>query len=221
MKSRILILAGAAALALGRLAAADSMTPMNEGWYLEPALLGVDPDSAQSNNSAVGYRMSIGKTINENWDLAAAYDHTQHDATPGNLKLGYISLNALRVFHRDERFSPYYVLGVGNLNSSYSGGASNSGFGGKAGVGGMLNINPGPDSRFKVIGDAGLRIEDAVAGSRMIDPYVALGVRFVLGEHAHAAPPPPAMAPPPPPAPPADSDHVGVPDTADQCPIYR
>ncbi len=217
MKSRILILAGAAALAVARLAAADAANPsMSEGWYVAPALLGVDPDSSQSPNSAVGFRLAVGKTINQNWDLEAGYDRTQHDTTPGDLTLGALGLNALRVYHRDARFSPFYELGVGMLSSSYSGGSSNHGFSGKAGVGGMLNINPGPTSRFKVIGDVGLRIEDAVAGSRMIDPYLGLGVRFLLGGAAPAAAP--VVAAPPPPPPPLDSDHDGVVDSADQCP---
>jgi OOP family OmpA-OmpF porin len=213
MKSRILILAGAAVLAMARLASAGSAA---EGWYITPALLGVDPDSTQSPNSAVGYRLAVGKTINENWDLEAAYERTKHDASPGDLTLGLLGLNALRVYHRDARFSPFYELGVGNLASSYSGGDSNHGFGAKAGVGGMLNINPGPASRFKVIGDVGLRVEDAAAGSRMIDPYLGLGVRFLLNGAAPA--PAPVVAAPPPPPPPADSDHDGVVDSLDQCP---
>jgi OOP family OmpA-OmpF porin len=216
MKSRILILAGAAALALARLAAAESI---NEGWYVEPALLGVDPDTTQSQNTAIGYRLAVGKTISDKWDAELALDHTEHDATPGKLKLSLLSLDALRIYHRDERFSPFYELGLGSLYSSYTGGEISSNLGAKAGVGGMLNVNPGPDSRFKIIGDVGLRVEDTIAGNRMVDPYIGLGVRFLLGGHTRAAP---ALAfappPPPPPAPPVDSDHDGVADTADQCP---
>ena len=217
MKSRILILAGAAALAMGRLASAGDI---HDGWYIEPALLGVDPSSDQQADSALGYRAAIGKTLNEKWDLEGAYDFTRHDANNnlGKLKLGLIELNALRVFHRDERFSPFYEVGLGNLNSSYSSGASKDGFAAKAGVGGLLNINPGPASRVKIIGDIGLRLEDAVAGSRQFDPYAALGVRFLLSAAAPAPAPMVAPPPPPPPPPPADSDHDGVVDSADQCP---
>lgn len=220
MKSRILVLAGAAALAMARLATADA----SSGWYLEPGLLGVDPDSTLNANSAIGYKLAVGKQLNDNWDAALAYSTTKHDLngiglapSAGDVKLNLWEANLLRVYRRDERLSPFYELGVGNLNTDISNGPSDHGFSGKVGVGGRLNINPGPASRFAIVGDAGLRLEDGANASRMVDPYLGLGLRIALNP-APAAAPAPMAAPPPPPPPPADSDHDGVPDSRDQCP---
>ena len=211
-------------------------------WYLSPEALWLSPDSKLDAKEDTGYRIGIGRSLTQNWDVELGYSDTKHSpkngSTAGDLKLKYTELDFKRVFNRDQRCNPFIDLGIGSINSKYDNvpGSDTSDLAGKVGVGALVALGQSANARIQLLMDAGVRLDQVKQHSSPVDPYVGLGLRFNVGGNTAvaapamamaapppppaAAPPPPApvVAPPPPPAPPADTDGDGVPDNMDRCP---
>jgi OOP family OmpA-OmpF porin len=140
-----------------------------------------------------------------------------------NLVLNAAGLNALLVFYRDSRISPFLLLGGGWQENNYEISANQSDAYADTGVGLFFNLSRSSDcSRgFALRGDLRARHDFAGPGNdRLVDYIAGLGLHFYWGgDPCLAEPEPePAVVPPPPPPPPADSDGDGVTDDKDRCP---
>jgi OmpA-OmpF porin, OOP family len=185
-----------------------------------------DESRPVDDNAFVAF--GIGRHLSRTWSLevnALRGDFDEIDDT-GELDQTAYSLDALAVFRRESRTSPYLTFGGGYIENDYSLLLNEYGPFAQAGAGVLLDWGENssgtfvfqlrPEFKYRYDWAEG---EDPNHG----DWLVSIGFAFNFGpNNAPPPPPPPPPAPPPPPPapppPPMDSDGDGVPDTADRCP---
>jgi OOP family OmpA-OmpF porin len=193
-------------------------------WYITPGVYGLWTDDQRNADDDYGASLAIGKAISEHWNLELDGRRSEHEGVAGDdLVLNAAGLNALLVFYRDSRISPFLLLGAGWQENNPEISANQSDAYADTGVGILFNLNRSSDcSRgFALRGDLRARHDFAGPGNdRLVDYIAGLGLHFYWGGDpclAEPEPEPEAVPPPPPPAP-ADSDGDGVTDDKDRCP---
>lgn len=191
-------------------------------WYLTPqgGYLWTDHDRGVDDD--VLYGLTLGKHVSDNWSLELNLSESKPDAGAGELKLDTISLDALRMFGRANRVSPYFTFGAGRISDNLNPGPSSSDLMAQAGFGLLMRLG----DHFALRPEVKARFDNTdLVGKQDIDYLAQLGFQFTFGAPRApapvAAPPPPPPEPtpaPPPPPPPADTDGDGVLDPQDQCP---
>jgi OOP family OmpA-OmpF porin len=199
-------------------------------WYLNPqygwTLL--DKERPVNNDDQVG--LGIGRHLSSSWSLEAngLWGKFTNDAG-GKLQQSALSLDALAVFGRANRVSPYFTLGAGYIENKYDFDGEFGPFG-QAGFGLLFDLGESHDGTFvfQLRPEVKYRFDWAEGRTKQEHGDVVFNLGFMLnvGDSrappvSHAPPPPPPPAPPPPPPPPPkplDSDGDGVPDSADRCP---
>lgn len=180
------------------------------------ALIGANPQSIAAGK---GLQLSAGKAINRWLGVEiAAFGHNYTNQTAGGSDLRDYGgkLDGLFFYQRDPRFSPYFGVGVGSIQTDVKGSnvSSTDPFA-DVGLGFMKFFELGgtelgfrADLRYRHV-----FLEDNSLGGTDVDDLgeAVLKVGFVipLGAKAAAAPKPAACV---------DSDGDGVCDTADLCP---
>jgi OOP family OmpA-OmpF porin len=146
-----------------------------------------------------------------------------------DLDLEAYSIDALHIFARDARVSPFISIGAGALHNGPDRGEGHTHLLGQAGLGLFIQLAEKGNGASKF----GLRPEVKARWSfpnnnepqdKYLDYVALLGFQFSFGD-ARPAPvapvapePPPPPPPPPAPPPPQDSDGDGVFDDRDRCP---
>jgi OOP family OmpA-OmpF porin len=218
-------LLGAVFLACVVLSAHDARAAERDGaWYITPGAYGLWTDDQRAADDDYGASLAIGKAISERWNLELDGRRSEHERAAGDdLVLNAAGLNALLVFYRDSRISPFLLLGAGWQENNFEISANQSDAYADTGVGLFFNLSRSSDcSRgFALRGDLRARHDFAGPGNdRLVDYIAGLGLHFYWGGNAcvtEPEPEPAAVVPPPPPAP-ADSDGDGVTDDKDRCP---
>ena len=213
-----------ACLALLGVRAADAAE--HEGaWYISPGVHGVWTDDARSVDDDYGLNLAIGKAVSEHWNLELDGWRSEHDGAGGDdLTMNSAGLNALLVFYRDSRFSPYLLLGAGWHEDNYEISPNSSDTYADVGVGLIIDLNRSSDCSRGLALRADLRgrhdFADLAPDDRFVDYMAGLGLHFYWGGERCVSEPEPEAAPPPPPPPPAplDSDGDSVTDDKDRCP---
>ncbi len=224
-------IACAIAVAACGLAAPSHAADETGMWYLNPqygwTLL--DKERPVNNDDHVGF--GIGRALSPVWSLEVngLFGKFSNDAG-GKLQQSAVSLDALTVFGRANRVSPYFTFGAGYIENKYDFDGEFGPFG-QAGFGLLIDVGQSHagDFVFQLRPEAKYRFDEAEGFTKKSHGDVVFNLGFMLnvGEsHAppptvtHAPPPPPPAPPPPPPPPPkpVDSDGDGVPDSADKCP---
>jgi OmpA-OmpF porin, OOP family len=138
-----------------------------------------------------------------------------------------VSVDALRYFSRESRFSPYLTFGLGALQTEQFLVGKSRDFMAQAGIGALLKMWESETGSFSLRPEVKARWSDA--GTTEFTDYIGtVGLQFSFGRAPVVAAAPPApepepapvvqAAPPPPPPPPPDSDRDGVIDANDRCP---
>ena len=232
MSKRILFALGLAGTMTAGVAQADE-TFLDDRFYAAPFASYLHPGGDTKGFDGWGGGLGIGKIINEyfNIELRGFWQAYGNDipGVGGRTDLTGGTVDVQYYFFRDA-FSPYAVLGVGGMNTSYSRtptasgrGFSDSSFIFEAGVGATYELH----DNFLLRGDVRYRGNTAhaprdaagVASSNDVlnDLVVNLGFVIPFGEK----PQPVAEAPAPAPQEECasrDSDHDGVNDCDDKCP---
>jgi len=164
----------------------------------------MDDDKARGLEDAInGGQFSIGKAINEVWNVEAlisvASPKPTLPATVGMEQMG-LGVDLQRVFRRSERFSPYLHAGMGYFQIEPNGsGNSSDGTMLSAGAGFMLDLF---SSNVALRGEWRHRLDSAL-DEDMHDDLFSIGLQIPFG-----------------PATPkwVDSDGDGVEDGSDNCP---
>jgi OOP family OmpA-OmpF porin len=195
-------------------------------WYVSPGAHGVWTDEQRVVDDDFGYNLAIGKAVSERFNLELDGWNGSFDGPGGDdLEMNSAGLNALFVFYRESRLSPYLLLGAGWLEKNYEISENRSDVYADTGVGLLINLfrSSNCTSGMALRADARARHDftDSPQGDdRLVDYMAGLGLHIYFGGPVCAAEPeplPPAPPPPPPPAP-ADSDGDGVTDDLDRCP---
>jgi OmpA-OmpF porin, OOP family len=217
---------GAVFLACVVLSSHDARAAERDGaWYITPGVYGLWTDDQRNADDDYGVSLAIGKAISERWNLELDGRRSEHEGLAGDdLVLNGAGLNALLVFYRDSRISPFLLLGGGWQENNFEISANQSDAYADTGVGIFFNLSRSSDcSRgFALRGDLRARHDFAGPGNdRLVDYIAGLGLHFYWGGNpcvTEPEPEPAAVVPPPPPPAPADSDGDGVTDDTDRCP---
>ncbi len=205
------------------LAAAPAFAADEVGkWYLTPQAGYLWTDNDRNFDDDWLYGLALGKHVSDNWSIEFNINRASVDAGAADARFSAFTLDALRVFGRQNPVSPFISIGAGSMDSDLKPGPSTNDFVAQAGVGLLWHLG---DS-FALRPQIKARWDDTGATGHRTDYMALLGFQFSFGGTPPPAPTPPppppepapAPAPPPPPPPPADSDGDGVLDPQDQCP---
>ena len=218
-----------AMIAAGQAASAADETGK---WYVTPQGGYLWSDSDRHVDDDYYYGLGIGKHLSPEWSLELNAIDGDYDTDLGGGELGITaySLDALRVFRRASRVSPFLSIGVGYIRDNIDPGPTEESWLGQAGAGLLIDVaqNAAETFVFQLRPEVKARWDFINVGNidHFVDYSAGLGFQFAFGSPRHMPAPKPAPAPaaapepppPPPPPPPQDSDHDGVLDPQDQCP---
>jgi OOP family OmpA-OmpF porin len=228
------VLVSAVATALLASAAAGAAEPWDEEvghWFVSPFVGYSWLDSERLLENDLHWGASIGKHLSEQWSAQITgytgdYDNDGRKPEwtwPASFdgSISGASLDLMRVFARDSRFSPYLLGGIGYQSSNYEGLERDDNVTASLGVGVMWDVFRSDDGSRSVQLLPEVRSRwDLQTGNTLNDVVAQVGVALGWGP-PRPAPEPPAAPEPPPPPPPAkctDGDNDGVCDEADKCP---
>jgi outer membrane protein OmpA-like peptidoglycan-associated protein len=215
-------------------------------WYVNPAIgyALLDDDRFVDDDSFIGG--STGRHISERWSAELNIFSGEFDDDFGGreLDLRAVSIDLLRVFNRESRFSPFISAGVGVI-SNRQGAITRRNEDPLVQVGGGVLIdlfeNSSGSLLFQLRPEIKGRLDffDRDGVDDFFDAFASIGFTLAFGAGERAAPaaapapppapppppapvaapapPPPPPPPPPSPPPPADTDGDGVLDAADRC----
>ncbi|MBK6672441.1 MAG: OmpA family protein [Proteobacteria bacterium] len=230
MKGNVLKLAVAAAL-LGTAATAQAGTDVGQ-WTLGGGALWHSPDADRRLEDSVGFYADFGKALSEKWDLGVNLFQSNNDIwhAAGDHEIKGATLDATRVFSRDQKFSPFFTLGAGVVDA-FKPGQADKEVAVKAALGATVDFARYNSSKLQAKFQVGMRKSIDRPYS---DLFAGLGLQLAFGgapaaaaiapppassgRSGSAAPAPAPLRPPPPPPPPADDDKDGVVNAADRCP---
>jgi len=194
-------------------------------WYVSPGVHGIWTDDFRLVDDDLGFNLAIGKAMSENFNLEFDAWTSSFDGAGGdNLEMNSVGVNALAVFYRESRLSPYLLFGAGWLEKNYEISANESDLYVDAGVGLLINLHRSSDCTSGIALRADARARNDFADTsrgddRLVDYMAGLGLHVFWGGPVCAREPEPLPpAPPPPPPAPVDSDGDGVTDDKDRCP---
>jgi len=236
MKSSVLV----SAVALGLAAAApaladDSSHPWNDEvgqWFLAPFIGWSMLDDERLLEDGIHWGGSVGKHLSDQWS-AQVTGYTGDFDNDGKKpewtwpasydgSISGASLDLMRVFARDGRFSPYILGGIGYQRSDYEGAEGDSNVTASLGLGAMWDLARSDDGSRTVQLRPEVRSRwDMQTGDTLNDILAQVGIAFGWGPPRPTpaiAEPPPPPPPPPPPAKCGDADADGVCDMDDKCP---
>lgn len=228
MLKKILLVAGIAAIGLSSPIWADEnadsgmgMTGLFDQWYVAPFGTYFNPAGARNADHEAGAGLAIGKVINDyfNVEVKGFYQHLdankggEGDISGGSVDLQYYLMRGA--------FSPYTVVGLGGMDTSFAKKSSASVLG-EAGLGATyeifdnLSVRGDVRYRYSFEGDAG-----AYANEKQFhDMLVNVGFVVPLGQKAQpiSTPVTPVAAAPVDNCSTRDTDRDGVNDCEDRCP---
>ncbi|MFI4880750.1 MAG: OmpA family protein [Steroidobacterales bacterium] len=202
-------------------------------WYINPFLGGISADTKRdTKTNDFDYGVGFGNQFAENWSLELNANRASlHDKFDGNrTTLGALTLDLLRIWHRDSTFAPYISVGGGWLRASEVGFDNRDSAAGQVGVGAFVKLWESADTSqsFSLRPDIKARWDHESGSGNVMDALYTLGFTFSWGA-GKAVPPAPVAAiaaPPPPPPAPAPAPVLKCPNTpagvavdADGCPI--
>jgi OOP family OmpA-OmpF porin len=228
------VLVSAIATALLASPTASAQEPWDEEvghWFVSPFIGYSFLDSDRLLDDDIHWGASVGKHLSEHWS-AQITGYTGDFDNDGNKKpewtwpasfdgsISGASLDLMRVFARDSKFSPYVLGGLGYQSSNYEGLEREDNVTVSVGGGLMWDLMRSDDGSRSVQLWPEVRGRwDMQSGNTLFDAVAQIGIAFGWGPPRPAPvveePPPP---PPPPPAKCADADGDGVCDEADKCP---
>ena len=214
-----LALAGATAQAEQTVGDTYVVPQMGYGW----------PDNDRNADDDWVFGVAVGKHFSEAVSLELGISQGKYDQPfDQRLRLTTYSIDALHIFARDSRVSPFVSIGVGALHNDPSIGEGHTYAMGQAGLGLMIQLgekNNGAE-KFTFRPEVKARYslpKDNNPQDKYLDYVAMLGFQMSFGDpRPQPAPPvaepPPAPMPPPPPPEPKDTDGDGVIDDLDKCP---
>ncbi|MBA3562849.1 MAG: OmpA family protein [Gammaproteobacteria bacterium] len=186
-RAAILVIAGLSATGLTE---AKEQEGQN---YVVPMATGVSPDDDFFLDDEFGFHLGVGRAVSDAWNVELNITGSDHDGFPDADYLGF-GVDALRVWYRDRRISPFLLLGAGHLELDFdTTDDDQQSLMGSVGAGFLTDLGP-----------LALRTELRLRGlfGNGNDVIAGIGLHIPFG--AEAAP--------------SDSDGDGVPDERDRCP---
>jgi OOP family OmpA-OmpF porin len=171
-------------------------------WHVDGMATGIKTDGVRDVEDAfAGGTLALGYAFAERWNFELAGQVLSLDGEDGapGLDQTALSANLLNIYNRSERFSPYWLAGIGWVETDPDGGDDDSNTQAQLGIGALTDL--GSSGRWSLRTEAVHRWEDA--DSTLRDWLLNIGFRYAIGNVT-----PPTM----------DADGDGVVDGQDQCP---
>jgi len=219
MKRKIVAAAAATALLLGSTAMAAEKPGQ---WYVTPMASAIWVDDERLVDDDIGAALSVGRALTDDVNLEL---HGFNYALENGRELDYwgVGADASRVFYRNQRVSPYLLVGFGWSKKNSDPGLDEDTIYGNLALGFLTDVTSNgsialrTELRYRIDHDSNDRPDGSRGSFR--DLMLKVGIQIPFGQPyaepvvARAAP-----IPPPPPPPVVDSDGDGVADDLDQCP---
>jgi len=203
-----------ATLVLGSVLAAFTTGTASAGapegsWYIAPEVFAVWLDDARQADDDAGVSLSLGRTLNANWDLELGFFGSQHGRAVGeDLQLQGLGITAKRVFYREGRVNPFLSFGLAHVNGILHQGPNSEDLSALYGVGLLIDLGGSRDdgTAMQLRADLGARrgLSDSADISHPVDYVAGLGLQYNWG----GTPVRKAV----------DTDGDGVTDDLDKCP---
>jgi len=177
-------------------------------WYLTPGFIGAYVFNNQPLEDESGFSISLGRALNDKYDLELMFTSVDHSGSGGGADQDKreFELNLMRVWFRDDNWSPYFLLGAGRMNVDspdpvfdQDENIGSIGMGLLIDLGASGRVSLRPELRLRKFFGSGASVNDLIA---------MIGLQIAFGSPT-AQPAPPA---------PGDADGDGVTDPADRCP---
>ena len=208
---------------LALLSASSAGAGQPEGsWYIAPGIHAMWMDDQRNVDDDWAADLAFGKAINKYWNIEADAWYGKFDGAGNNdLEVTSLGVNALAVFYRESRISPFILIGGGAQedNPDLTSNSTNPYLDLGAGV--LITLSHSSDCSRGLILRADIRgRNDFVGGQedRLVDYMAGLNLQFYWGGQRCVHEEEKALPPPPPPPAPLDSDGDGVTDNLDRCP---
>lgn len=197
--------------------------------YLVPQIGYAWLDNDRNAEDDWGVGLAIGRHFSEAVSLELGVSRGKYDLpAAAQLELTSYTIDALHIFARESRVSPFVSIGAGALHNAADGAEGHTHLLGQAGVGLMIQAGEKNDGALKFSFRPEVKArwsfpKDNNPQDKYLDYVAMLGFQLAFGD-PRPQPAPPAAAPLPPPAPPPappppkDSDGDGVLDNRDKCP---
>jgi OmpA-OmpF porin, OOP family len=203
-----------AALVLGSIFAAFTASMASAGapegsWYIAPEVYALWLDDARQADDDAGVALSLGRTLNPNWDLELGFFGSQHGRASGeDLQLQGLGITAKRVFYREGRVNPFLSFGLAHVNGIIHQGPNDEDLAALYGVGLLIDLSGSRDdgTAMQLRADLGARrgLSESADISHPVDYVAGLGIQYNWG----GSPVRKAV----------DTDGDGVTDDLDKCP---
>lgn len=206
------------ALSLGLLGPAAAQD-VDTRWYVAPSVSYTNADCDRcAPDDALGMRLGLGKVFGHFWNVELTGGHESFDLERGGAyRLTHLAVDGLFFFNRDSSFAPFALLGVGGMRTEVFD-FNERGIIANAGLGFVSSLSDGANLR----GDVRYRWDDnstdVFGGDSLGDLVATLGVQIKIGRRMANAGPTVSVVSAAKPASP-DSDHDGVSDDLDRCPL--
>ena len=192
------VAAWACTAALFTAAGASADAPVGDNYLSVLGTYGQYDDKRGAEDDFDGGQLSIGRVLNERWNVEGLFMLARTDNTAEQRHLG-VGVDVQRVFARDSRFSPYAHAGLGGFRLNPELEDSRNGMMASAGLGFYLDLF---SSELALRAEWRHRWETA-SRSTLGDDLFSLGLQFPFGAAATRV---------------TDSDGDGVADSIDRCP---
>lgn len=209
------ILAASLLFAPATLCAADA-TELTSGFYVAPQVHAVQADEERAVDDGTAVALAAGFEMNPRWNLESNAFRGRFDGPGGSdLRMDALGVNALRVFQRRARFSPYLLVGAGALRKAPESSASSTDAYADAGVGLLMRLRTSEEDGRALFVRLDARARYDNEGSRL-DQLFGIGLQYAFGGRIArpSAPTQPGAVL----VPLTDEDGDGVADGDDRCP---
>jgi len=177
-----------------------------QGYFSVMGSYSDDDDDRAVDDGFNGGQFSLGKALNQNWNIEALYSTARVGSDNGSFTYTGIGVDVQRVFRRDDRFSPYVHAGIGSFQADGPGDVGGTGGMISAGLGmyiDLFNSNTALRVEWRVR-------EDKAQSTAFRDNLISVGIQLPFG----GKPAPVVVAA----VVDGDEDNDGVKDSIDQCP---
>ncbi len=199
-----------ACIVLGILCLAGTSATAGEKYFSIAGVYTDDDADRGVDDDFAGGQLTFGWVLSDLVWIEGTFGYSSLGGVD-DLKIWEGSLNMLLPLNPDWRLSPYFLAGIGMMNTDSNAIEPENSTMGNVGLGLMLRFGDSPVS-LRLEHRARLEIANTMTHQ---DRISTLGLQFAFGRKATPAPKPP---PPPPVKQDGDADEDGVPDSRDECP---
>lgn len=147
-------------------------------WYTSLLAAGNWVDRDRALDDGLGYQVGVGKAVFEKWNIEGYLEGMSLDGAVKTDFFGF-SVNANWLFFRDNRISPFIILGAGLIEENPDGQLSDRDFTGTYGLGFLIDAVRGGRIAFRTEVRSRLQFDEL---QTFEDLVVTFGIQIPFGQ---------------------------------------